>query len=114
MNDDGMDFKEALNYVVESKKDVIFKTIVEKADDSDDESDEDNEDEKYPCKNVWTILLEESLAEEADMLKGLKQYIQSLQKDEVYQVVMTILKIAMENKDMNIDDVLDCAVEKEK
>ena len=37
MNDDGMDFKEALDYVVELHKDLIFKTIAENADDGEDE-----------------------------------------------------------------------------
>ena len=57
------------------------KKIAEYADNS-----EYQEYQEYSCKNVWTILLEESLAEGADMSEGLKQYIhlsQSL-KIEVY------------------------------
>ena len=45
------------------------------AHDTEDESNEDK-NEKYPCKNVWTILLEEYLAEGVDMLESLKQCIQ--------------------------------------
>ena len=84
---------------------------------SEDEGDEDEEDEDYPCKNIWTILLEESMVEGVDMLEDLEQHIylsHSLQEDEIYQVVMKITENAMNNKDIDFDDALDYAVEKEK
>ena len=67
MDGDGMDFKEALDYVGEMNI-----TIAENTNDSEDESDKDNEDEDYRCKNIWTILLKESTVEGVNTLESLK------------------------------------------
>ena len=91
-------------------------TDSESGDETNDDSDGDDEEE-YTCKSIWTILLEESLVDDVDMLEGLKQYIllcQSLQEDDVYQVVMKIVDKAMDNQGLDFDDALDYATEKEK
>ena len=84
---------------------------------SDEEDDSDEDDEDYPCKSIWTILLEESLVDDVDMLQGFKQYIllcQSLKDDDVYQVIMKLVGKAMDNQGLDFNGALDYAVEKEK
>ena len=84
---------------------------------SDEEDDSDEDDEDYPCKSIWTILLEESLVDDVDVLQGNKKYIllcQCLQEDEVYQVVMKLVNKAMDKQGLDFDHALDYAVEKEK
>ena len=142
----GMDFNQALEYVIKNNKDAILKTIAENAEgvnvgkyerkernedneetdsseeeetdsEGEDETSDDSDVEEYPCKSFWTILLEESLVDDVDMLQGLKQYIllcQSLKDDDVYQVIMKLVGKAMDNQGLDFDGALDYAVEKEK
>ena len=84
---------------------------------SGDETSDNSDGKEYPCKSIWTILLEESLVDDVDILEVFKKYIllcQSLQDDDIYQVIMKVVDKAMNNKGLDFDDALDYAVEKEK